>query len=68
MNGVNSSNNLNSEVRKHKGQKEVVLSRPAAPLRRHYPANVLDALSKTANANEMSQSNQVNIFLFKCQF
>lgn len=57
-----SSNNdvdsANDEVRKHKGQKEVVLSRPATPLRRHFPVNVLNALSKTAG--EMNQSHQTN--------
>lgn len=52
------ANILNSKVHQHKGQKEVVLSRPANSLRRHLPAKILDALTKTVNEN--NQSNQVN--------
>lgn len=56
LNDNNSSSN--GKMHEHKGQKEVVLSRPPTPLRRHFPDNVLEALTKTTN--EMEQSNQVN--------
>lgn len=47
--------NDNGPTHKHQGQKEVVLSRPATPIRHRFSDTVIDALTKTSG----QKSNQV---------
>lgn len=61
---VFNSANSNKKEYEHKGQKEVVLSRPATPLRRHFSDSVMEALTKTTNEIQSIQVISIDLYDF----